>query len=295
MALIRGSNISFAVKASINRLHERQDDRERYEEHKAILDWLTPIDYAPQQNDFIARRQKGTGQWLIESEKFQEWLNKSGQTLFCAGIPGVGKTMITAIVVDHLSFKFQNDASVGTAYLYCNFRRQQEGTSEALLLSLLKQLIQGQPSVSESVKNLYEYHKLKRTRPSLDEISKALYSVITGYSRAFIIIDALDECRVSDGGRKQLLSEISNLQSRTGVSLFATSRLIPDIMKGFEGRSISLEIRASPEDLRRYLGGHMSSLPSFVLRSPGLQEEVQTDIIKAVEGMYVPSHSTMVG
>jgi len=214
--------------------------------------------------------------------------------LFCTGIPGVGKTMISAIVVDHFCSRFQNDASVGIAYLYCNFRRQQEETSEALLLSLLKQLIQDRPSLSESVKNLYEYYRPKRTRPSLDEISKALHSVITGYSRAFIIIDALDECRVSDGGRKQLLSEISNLQSRTGINLFATSRLIPDIMKEFEGRSISLEIRASPEDLRRYLGGHMSSLPSFVLRSPSLQEEVQADIVKAVEGMYVPSHSMMV-
>ena len=202
--------------------------------------------------------------------------------------------MITSIVVDHLSFKFQNDASVGIVYLYCNFRRQQEETSEALLLSLLKQLIQDRPSVSESVKNLYEYHKPKQTRPSFDEISKALHSVTTDYCRTFIIIDALDECRVSDGSRIQLLSEISNLQSRTGVSLFATSRLIPDIMKEFEGRSISLEIRASPEDLQRYLGGHMSSLPSFVLRSPSLQEEVQTSIVKAVEGMYVSSHSITV-
>jgi hypothetical protein len=278
----------------VDRLHERQDDRERFEENKIILDWLTPLDYAPQQSDFITRRQKGTGQWLLESEKFQEWLTKSKQTLFCPGIPGAGKTIITSIVVDHLHSKFQNDASVCIAYLYCNFRRQQEETSEALLLSLLKQLIQDWLSVPESVKNLYERHQPKRTRPSLDEISKALHSVITNYSRTFIIIDALDECRVSDGGRKQLLSEISNIQNRTGVSLFATSRLIPDIMKEFEGRSTKLEIRASPEDLWRYLAGHMSSLPSFVLRSPGLQEEVQTEIIKAVEGMYVPSHSITV-
>jgi AAA domain len=215
--------------------------------------------------------------------------------LFCPGIPGAGKTIITSIVVDHLHSKFQKDASVGIAYLYCNFRRQQEETSEALLLSLLKQLIQDRLSVPESVKNLYERHQPKRTRPSLDEISKAMHSVITDYSRAFIVIDALDECQVSDGGRKRLLSEISNLQNRTGVSLFATSRLIPGIMKEFEGRSTPLEIRASPEDLRRYLAGHMSSLPSFVLRSPGLQEEVQAEIVKAVEGMYVPSHSIIVG
>ena len=90
----------------------------------------------------------------------------------------------------------------------------------------------------ESVKNLYERHKDKRTRPSFDEISKVLHSVVTGYSRAFIIIDALDECQVSDGGRRKFLSEIFNLQAKTGANLFATSRFIPEIMKEFEGMYI---------------------------------------------------------
>jgi Cdc6-like AAA superfamily ATPase len=290
MALIPGSNVSFAVKAGVDQLHERQDDRDRREEYQTILNWLTPIDYGPQQSDFIYRRQEGTGQWLLDSNEFYGWLNQSKQTLFCPGIPGAGKTMITSIVVEHLCTKFQNDASVGIAYLYCNFRRQQEETSEALLLSLLKQLIQNRPSVAEGVKNLYERHKHKRTRPSPGEISKALQSVITDYSRTFLIIDALDECRVSEGGRKQLLSEISNIQIRTGISLFVTSRLIPEIRKEFH-RSVSLEIRASDEDVGRYLDGHMWQLPSFVLRSPNLQEEIKTEIIRAVGGMYVCLHA----
>ncbi len=63
-----------------------------------------------------------------------------------------------------------------------------------------------------------------------------------------------------------------------------TSRFIPEIVKNFEG-SISLEIRASDEDVRRYLEGHMSRLPSFVLRGLDLQEEIKTEIIKAVDGM----------
>lgn len=69
--------------------------------------------------------------------------------------------------------------------------------------------------MSESMKSLYERHKDKRTRPSLDEISKALHSVVADYSRAFIIIDALDECQVSDGSRRMLLTQIINLQAKT--------------------------------------------------------------------------------
>jgi Cdc6-like AAA superfamily ATPase len=274
------------VEDGIDRLNRRQDDQDR----RVITNWLMPIDYATQQSDFIARRQEGTGQWLLDSDEFQEWLNQNKQTLFCPGMPGAGKTIITSIVVELLWTKFQNDASVGIAYLYCNFRRQQEQKPVDLLASLLKQLVQEQPSVPESLKSLYEYHRDKRTRPSFDEVSKVLRSVVADYSRVFIIIDALDECQVSDRGRTRLLSEIFNLQAKTGASLFVTSRFIPWIMKEFEGSAL-LEIRASDKDVQRYLDGHMSQLPSFVLRSPDLQKEIKTEVTKAVDGMSVSSQA----
>jgi hypothetical protein len=62
-------------------------------------------------------------------------------------------------------------------------------------------------------------------------------------------------------------------------------------MKEFDGRSTLLEIRANDEDVQRYLDGHMSRLPSFVLRRHDLQEEIKTEIIKAVDGMHVPSYA----
>jgi len=71
-----------------------------------VLDWLTPINYGPQQSDFINRQQPGTGQWLLDSEEFQTWLNTDKKTLFCPGIPGAGKTTLTSIVVDYLYAEF---------------------------------------------------------------------------------------------------------------------------------------------------------------------------------------------
>lgn len=280
------SHVSFATKDGVNRLNQRQDEQER----ETIVNWLTPIDYAAQQSDIISRRQSGTGKWLLNSNQFQEWLINNKQTLFCPGIPGAGKTMIASIIIDHLCTKFQNDASISIAYLYCNFRRQHEQNPADLLVNLLKQLIQRRPFVPENVKSLYDYHKHKRTHPSFEEISKVLYSIAAHYSRAFIIIDALDECKASNGSRRKLLSEIFNLQAKTGISLFATSRFIPEIVKEFEG-SISLEIRASDEDVRSYLKGHIFRLPLCVTRSHDLQEEIETKVIKTVDGMYAHFHA----
>lgn len=274
------------IRDNTVKLLQHQDDQER----RTILDWLTSIDYGTQQSDFLSRRQEGTGRWLLESDEFQKWLNETKRTLFCTGIPGAGKTIITSIVIDTLATTFQNDPGVGIAYLFCNFRRQQEQKPTDLLSSLLKQLIQRRSSLPQSITNLYERHHNGRTRPSLDELSRLLHSFVADYPKTFIIIDALDECQTSDGGRRRLLSEIFSLQVKTAASFFVTSRFIPEIKKEFEGFT-SIEIRASNDDVQSYLDGHMSQLPSCVSRSNDLQEEIKTEIIKAADGMYVPSRS----
>jgi Cdc6-like AAA superfamily ATPase len=256
-------------------------------EELEILNWLTPIDYDTQQNDYIRRRQLGTGKWLLDSEEFQTWLQTSKQTLYCPGIPGAGKTILTSIVVDDLIRWPQGNPNVGIAYLYCNFRQQEEQKAEDLLASLLKQLSQGQSSLPDSVRDLYDQHKQKRTRPLFDETARALQFVAAIYSRVFIVIDALDECQVSDGCRSRFLSEIFNLQAKCGANIFATSRFVPEITEKFNGSTL-LEICASNEDVRKYLKGHMSKLPSFVSHNIDLQEEIMTEIAQAVDGMYVP-------
>lgn len=66
------------------KLNQSQQKRED------VLQWLSPINFAPQQNDLSGRRQEGTGSWLLESRNFQEWVSKEGGTLVCQGMPGAG-------------------------------------------------------------------------------------------------------------------------------------------------------------------------------------------------------------
>lgn len=72
------------------------------------------------------------------------------------------------------------------------------------------------------------------------------------------------------------------------INFFATPRSIPDIEKDFKGYP-SRKILASDEDVRRYLDGYISQqLPVFILKRPDLQEDIETEIIEAAAGMYVP-------
>jgi hypothetical protein len=272
------------MSRGVGKLLRRQHDQE----HKTIHIWLTPIDYAPQQSDYIGRRQPGTGQWLLDSAEYQAWLKTNKQTLFCPGIPGAGKTILTSIVIDDLYTQFQNESTVGIAYLYCSFLQHDEQKAEGLLASLLKQLSQELPSLPDIVKTLYDdHHEKKQTRPSFDEISRTLQSVAAMYSKVFIVVDALDECQAFNRCRSKFLSEIFSLQAKTRINFFATSRPIPDIEREFKEYP-SREILASDKDVRRYLDGHMSDLPEFVLKRLDLQEEIKSKIEEAVEGMYIP-------
>ena len=255
------------------------------EDHE-ILNWLTQTDYGRQQSDYFKRRQPGTGQWILESTEYQDWLNSDKQTLFCPGIPGAGKTILTAVVINDLMTQCFTDQAIGLAYIYCNFWRKDEQKAEDLLASILKQLAQCQSSLPESVKELYKRHKNRRTWPSLDELSRALQFVVEKYSRVFLVVDALDECQTSDDCRRVFLSQLFDLQKKCLVNIFATARPIPEITERFNG--ISLEIHAHESDVRRFLEGRISRAESKLLKEH--EEEIKNRITEVVDGMSVSSH-----
>ncbi|KAJ3532443.1 hypothetical protein NM208_g8432 [Fusarium decemcellulare] len=272
--------------SNTSRKADRILHHQRTQEQNEMLDWLTPVDYGSQQSDYIERRQPGTGNWLLRSTEFRTWLENSNQTLFCPGIPGAGKTILTSVVIEDMTSRFCWNTDIGIAYVYCNFRRQDQQNVVDLLASLLKQLAQGRPSLPVAMKSLYTKHKKDRTRPSLEEISSTLRTVCEMYQRVFIVVDALDECRESDLCRDRFLSELFSLQPHCGVNLFATSRPLANISVRFTG-SLSLPIFATQEDVERYLEGHLGNLRSWVKRNQQLQDTIKKGISEAVEGMFI--------
>ncbi|RKL32474.1 hypothetical protein BFJ72_g10417 [Fusarium proliferatum] len=231
------------------------------QENKDILQWLTPANYSLLQSDNIGRRHPGTGQWFINSSEFCHWRDSPNQTLFCPGIPGAGKTILTSIVIESLEALFSKDKTVSIAYVYCNFQRQNDQTAKELVASLLKQLLQSLPTMPESIKLLYERHRTKGSPPSLEDVSSNLLSTAKLFSRIFIIIDAIDECCATDGTQTKFLEEIFKLQLHSKANVFATSRPIPEVKDQFQ-TSVVLEIRAIDEDVERFLLArlHLDSL-----------------------------------
>ncbi|KAL6812087.1 ankyrin repeat-containing domain protein [Trichoderma sp. SZMC 28015] len=278
------ADVLSGVKETVDRLVNVYHD----ERNIAILDWLISLNYSTQLSDYLRRRQEGTGNWLLSSDQFQMWVKTEKQMLFCPGMPGAGKTVLTSIVVDYLHSWLQTDSKAGIAYFFFDYKRQEEQTIEALLAVFLRQLTACQTSLPDAVHKLYKQHntQAKQTRPSAEELTQVLKSVIGLYSRVFIIIDALDECNSPNGTRSRVLSGIFKLRNETGANFFITSRFNTEISSAFSSIP-QLKIRASNEDVQRYLIGNMGHLPKFVQNDPSLQEEIIDSILQAVQGMFL--------
>jgi hypothetical protein len=276
------------IGEAVDRIQRTVDSTQEDEYRMKLLDWLSPIDYAELQNDTFRKRQKGTGEWFLKSTPFIEWLEGKKKTLFCPGIPGTGKTIIASIAANHLETSFPDDKT-GRAFLYCIYKRQENQNVDDLLSSLLGQLTVWQPVVPESIRELYNKHRRKR-RLSQNEIREALRSIIKTYSRTFIIIDALDECK-TDRMRNELLSEVYKLQEESDTRLMVTFRpniipIRPNIIPKRPSNVTELEIRAHEEDIKEYLSDRMSELCSVVQDNNELQYKIKTRILTLVDYYY---------
>ncbi|KPM37589.1 hypothetical protein AK830_g8957 [Neonectria ditissima] len=272
------------MHGEIIQIRGHQLSQEAVKKREAILEWLTPINYHSQQQDFIARREPGTGQWLLDSQEYQSWTKASQQTLFCPGIPGAGKTILASVVVEELIEKCEADPRIGVGFIYCNYQRQDSQSFSDLLASLLKQFSQETSSISDVLQSLYDKHASKKTRPTSSELSQTLQHVLSQYPQSYIAIDALDECKECD--RRKLLAELNKLQTATTTNIFATSRGISDVLDHFKS-SPSLEVRASRQDVEIYVLHNMAQLPTVVQVNPKLQEEIKLSISEAVDGMFL--------
>ena len=294
MALVRRETENLTVLSTVQRevAQVGQDvkligSKLEEEADRAILDWVASNEHGNRHTDNLSRRLAGTDQWLLDLDRFKDWQAEAKRSLFCHGMQGAGKTVLTAVVVDHLyAHKRANKdpCAIGIAFLYCRREDAKSQTHESLLLSILRHFSRGLPSLHQDVRKLHQQHQGAGTRPLVSEILRCLQSTLRMYGRAFIVVDALDECEPRC--RSRLLDSLFQLQEDHGVNLFVTTRPHDGIESRFPKDS-TLEIKADGTDIRRYLEAGMEELPGFVKNTPELREKIKDDIVAAVCGMFL--------
>lgn len=186
---------------------------------------------------------------------------------------------------------------MAVASIFFNYKEKELQTSVNILSSLLAQLILTPKSaveVNRRVRDFYELHKDKGIKPTLQSISKFLKQELAVIPRAFIIVDALDECPdnpMEGQTRSDLLEVLLDLPPK--VNILMTSRPLQDLEEYFEviNRPTGiqrLDIEAKIEDVKIYVRSRITQVEMFkrvMYKKPGLQEDIVEEVSKGAQKM----------
>lgn len=267
--------------------HQRRQESE--DEDEDFLRQISTLDFAATQKESYSKRYAHTGQWLLESPDFQTWLNsEAGQhpVLWYPGNPGVGKTVITSIAVNHIT---ENTGGRRNAivYIYCDYTNTQTFSVENLLGSIVRQLVV-QTSDPGTVADLKTFVKktTKSRNMTEEDLSSWTKAVSSNFDVVYLFVDALDEC--PEISRDRLLTRLEQFSSRN-MRVFLSSRLNVDVTVKIR-HATRVELKATSDDITTYVESKIcgsSRLASFTAKDPELKQHIVHRIVSQADGMFL--------
>ena len=222
------------------------------------------------------------------------WVGGSGSScLFCSGIPGAGKTVLTSLVIDHLESRVAATKPI-VAYVFFDYKDQERQTVTAILRSLLRQVIESIGEIPQSVQRFYDAQRPAKAENTMDEdqCNSLLESSIKNERReTFLIFDALDECPDMDHDSNEVRSKITSPLNRLATigKVFITARphvhpatVIPDFHR--------LEISATVPEMRCYIDARTEEhkrLLQVVGLDPQLANQLKETLRRKANGMFL--------
>ena len=272
--------LGFSSQAvTLSAVRKLDDDRQResaglskrlvVEERKKFLNWLSPSDFDSIQQLTLSKRWPKTGLWLLEHENFTTWFsNPASRLLWCNGPPGVGKSVLSSLVVDHIQFERIFDGSdVGLAFAYIRHDQFDSPSAENsaatyIIATLLKQLARRIESFPEELVEVFSAQYKNDQTPTLDFCVQSFRPLARQFTETFIVIDALDEC--NEISRALILDFIYDVtETMPSIKLFITSRRESTIAESFLALKVpAIEIHAKhvETDIEKYVNGRLDLL-----------------------------------
>lgn len=194
--------ISDEMKSMSEQLHAQMSR----EEARKVITWVcpTPSDGAHVSlASALSRHIPGTGEWLLRSKEFQDWKDSDAGTMWITGLPGAGKTLLCASIIQHVQ-QLRTDTTA-VAYFFCDHRDRAKLTHENFASSVARQMMEASPLCLEQGRLLYNEKSKEGSRPfQSDDYFSLICSFVEHLEDVFIILDALDESTEGDGIARSL-------------------------------------------------------------------------------------------
>ncbi|KAH6887863.1 hypothetical protein BKA70DRAFT_1164372, partial [Coprinopsis sp. MPI-PUGE-AT-0042] len=236
--------------------------------------------------DMLAKATPGTGMWLLKGEKFSLWLEANGdlKILWGSGIPGAGKTVLAALVIDILeAMAREAGRNFCVAYVYIRYSDRTETTVRSVLEGFVKQIVERHPDVLPIVQNVYAQHVCDGTQPTESQLLGLLRQLRDHVATTFVL-DALDEAPT--GIQLDLVKALASLNCK----IFITSRPLRAVEEQFPGaHRFSINAHEGDIDLliKKKLESSADLQALFVKADSSLREEIVDTIKQKCGGMFL--------
>jgi NACHT domain len=243
---------------------------------------LEITDPSPNHHKAQYQYERGTGDWVLRSSSWEDWLARKIRCLWIHGIPGAGKTVLASHLIQEVDGKCKEDTGRSVVvYYYCYFARNQDEAG-ALLRWIIGQLCRQSGTVTRELRKLYENGRV----PSLVELLTVLDEIIKAFDRVFVFVDAIDESMP----REDLLRVLRDLSTDIRfqkIQLLATSRRYIDIENVMSQISVPVSMTNSlvDEDIRVFVRNRVKSNPKLKLWPEELQVEAEAAVTSGAKGM----------
>ena len=175
----------------------------------------------------------------------------------------------------------KREGGIAVAWLYCDYKTQQEQTAINILGAILKRLVG-----SEIPQNIREAFRDGR-RPLLAELKKMLRTAIASSPQVFICIDALDECLPKN--LPELLESLRDVARESpSTRIFLTGRPhVKGAIERYFSRVVTIPISPNPADIRSYLKMRLDRDDEPEAMTDSLRAEILEKILDKMSNTYV--------
>jgi archaellum biogenesis ATPase FlaH len=204
----------------------------------------------------LEQRLGGTGQWFLGSPQYTQWKETGPSFLWLHGIPGSGKSILSAGILGGLMEAATKDVGKAVAFFYFDFADNAKKSCSSMTRVLISQLSQKCVKVPPSLDALYESCGKGQHQASTDTLISVLTEIIVQFPETYLVIDAVDECDDRDHTLK-VLERLGALKSKN-LHLLITSRDEADIRESatsFIQPECCLDLQAAlvDVDIRQYI------------------------------------------
>ncbi|KAL2060018.1 hypothetical protein VTL71DRAFT_9840 [Oculimacula yallundae] len=266
---------------------------EQAAERRQFLKWISDIDYEESFNAIIAKKHPGTGKWLLYHDTLQTWLAGTDPSLlWCHGKPGAGKSVLSSLILDHVSTFELNDPETCVIFAYYSYQFPERHSLVKLLESFIRQLASKLDTLPSETLQFFRKYDRNARRPYVDDLLAQFSALLLRFpSRAIVIIDGLDECEPES--RQDVFKFVARLVAKqsTPVKVFVTSRKEQDIQDALEGCPI-IEVNSNlvNEDIQTFLRFEIDRRIEeklLKLRNAALKEEILKALSSKASGMFL--------